>query len=373
MQDYKTEHLFDLTLSEEQQMTWDMLRKFAETELRPQARQAESDGRPSSQLLDKIKSLDLISLIIPEAYGGIGLKQDAVSNALTLEALSYGDLSLAMSVSIPMVTAQIIVEHGSEEQKAELLPELAKGSIFHVGLGMNNTLLATDPYQSSVIANESGENIILNGAKTGIAFADGANTFLISASNESGECNLYFVNKDEEGVELEKKEFMGLKGLPLYQINLSNCTINASQKLGGHNYSINYQALVDSSRIGMSALALGVCQAVLDYVVPYTNERIAFDEPISNRQSVAFMIADMAIEIEALRLMLYKAAALKDLDSDFHKQASLTYRFATHHAMKIGTDGVQLLGGHGFTHEHPVELWYRNLRTIGIFEGGAGV
>jgi alkylation response protein AidB-like acyl-CoA dehydrogenase len=91
MQDYKTEHPFDLTLSEEQQMTWDMLRKFAETELRPQARQAESDGRPSSQLLDKIKSLDLISLIIPEAYGGIGLKQDAVSNALTLEALSYGD------------------------------------------------------------------------------------------------------------------------------------------------------------------------------------------------------------------------------------------------------------------------------------------
>ena len=111
MQDYNTDHPFDLTLSEEQQMTWDMLRKFAETELRPQARQAESDGRPSSQLLDKIKSLDLISLIIPEAYGGIGLKQDAVSNALTLEALSYGDLSLAMSVSIPMVTAQIIAEH----------------------------------------------------------------------------------------------------------------------------------------------------------------------------------------------------------------------------------------------------------------------
>jgi len=373
MQDYNTDHPFDITLSEEQQMTWDMLRKFAETELRPQARQAETDGRPSDDLLEKIKSLDLIPLIIPELYGGMGLVQDAVSNALSLEALAYGDLSLAMSASVPLLTAQIITEHGSEEQKAELLPEFVNGSIFHVGLGINNTSLSTDPYQSSVLADENGEEIILNGSKTGIAFADEAKTFLISASNESGECNLYFVNKDQEGVELEQKEFMGLKGTPLSQINLSNCKIKASQKLGGHNYSINYESLVDSSRIGMSALALGVCQAVLDYVVPYTNERVAFDEPISNRQSVAFMVADIAIETEALRLMVYKSAALKDLDSDFHKQASLTYRFATHHGMKIGTDGVQLLGGHGFTHEHPVELWYRNLRAIGIFEGGAGV
>ena len=373
MQDYKTEHPFDITLSEEQQMTWDMLRKFAETELRPQARQAETDGRPSDELLEKIKSLDLISLIIPEAFGGMGLEQDSVSNALSLEALAYGDLSLAMSVSLPLLTAKIIVEHGSEEQKARYLPEFVNGSIFNVGLGINNTSLATQPYQSSVHAEESGEEIILNGSKTGIAFADEANTFLISASNESGECNLYFVDKEQDGIEIEAKDFMGLKGAPLSQINLSNCKINASQKLGGHNYSINYESLIDSSRIGMSALALGVCQAVLDYVVPYTNERVAFDEPISNRQSVAFMIADMAIETEALRLMVYKSSALKDLGEDFHKQASLTYRFATHHGMKIGTDGVQLLGGHGFTHEHPVELWYRNLRAIGIFEGGAGV
>ena len=373
MQDYKTEHPFDITLSEEQQMTWDMLRKFAETEMRPQARKAESDGRPSPELLEKIKALDLIPLIVPEAYGGMGLEQDSVSNSLTLEALAYGDLSLAMSVSVPLLTAQIIAEHGSEEQKSQLLPEFAAGSIFHVGLGVNNAALSTDPYQSSVLVKESGEDIILNGAKTGIAFAEEANSFLISASNESGECNLYFVSKDQEGIELESKEFMGLKGAPFSQITFTNCKINASQKLGGHNYSIDFQALIDSSRIGMSALALGVCQAVLDYVIPYTNERVAFDEPISNRQSVAFLVADMAIETEALRLMVYKAAALKDLDEDFHKHASLTYRFASHHGIKIGTDGVQLLGGHGFTHEHPVELWYRNLRAIGIFEGGAGV
>ena len=373
MQDYSTDHPFDISLSEEQQMTWDMLRKFAETELRPNARDAENAGKPSEELLQKIKALDLIPLIIPEAYGGLGLQQDSVSNALALEALAYGDMSLAMSVSVPLLVAQIIAEHASEEQKAEFLPEFVNGSMFHIGLGINNATFSTDPYQSSVLAEESGEDIILNGSKMGIAFGEHAKTYLISASDESGACDLYFVSKDQKGVELSKTEYMGLKGMPFSKINLSNCKINASQKLGGHNYSIDFKSLVDSSRIGMSALALGVCQAVLDYVVPYTNERVAFDEPISNRQSVAFMIADMAIETEALRLMVYKSAALKDLNVDFHKQASLTHRFASHHGMKIGTDGVQLLGGHGFTHEHPVELWYRNLRAVGIFEAGAGV
>ena len=144
MQDYTTESPFDITLSEEQQMTWDMLRKFAETELRPQARNTEADGMPSNELLEKIKSLDLIPLIIPEEYGGMNLKQDSVSNALALEALAYGDLSLAMSVSIPLLTAQIIAEHGSEEQKAKLLPEFVAGSIFQVGLGINNAMISTD-------------------------------------------------------------------------------------------------------------------------------------------------------------------------------------------------------------------------------------
>ena len=137
--------------------------KFAETEMRSCARQAETDGRPSEDLLAKIKGLDLISLIIPEDFGGMGLAQDSVSNALTLEALAYGDLSLAMSISAPLLTAQIILNHGSEDQKSEYLPQLADGSIFNVSLGINNASVATDPYQSSVTANESGDEVIVPG------------------------------------------------------------------------------------------------------------------------------------------------------------------------------------------------------------------
>ena len=373
MQDYKTEQPFDITMSEEQQMTWDMLKKFAETEMRPKARETEALGRPEAALMEKMQALDLISLIIPEAYDGMGIEQDAVSQALALEALAYGDLSLAMSLSVPLFAAKIISEHGSEEQKQTFLKPYSSGSIFHVALGMNNSSAMGNPLNSSVRVEEGQEELILNGTKTGVAYAGDAASFLISATNAGGETDLYFVEHDSEGLDITAKEYMGLKGLPLSDLTFANCKIKTSQKLGGQNYAINFQQLLDSSRIGMSALALGICQAVLDYVVPYTNERVAFDEPISNRQSVAFLVADMAIEIEALRLMVYKAAALKDLGADFHKQASLTYKFAAHHGMKIGTDGVQLLGGHGFTHEHPVELWYRNLRAIGIFEGGAGV
>ena len=373
MQDYKTEHPFDIRLTEEQQMTWDTLKKFAELEMRPNARKAEEDGMPSKDLLEKFKALDLVSLIIPEQFGGMGLKQDSVSRAISLEALAYGDLSLAMSVSLPLLTASIISDHGSEDQKEDYLTKFSSGSMFHVGLGINNTNALVDTYQSSVSVKDNGNELILNGSKTGIAYGEDAEVFLISGSNDQGDCNLYFVQKDTAGVQIETKEFMGLKTNSWCEISLKNCKIKSSQTLGGHNYSLNYESLIDSTRIGMAAMAVGVCQAVLDYVVPYTNERIAFDEPISNRQSVAFLIADMAIEIEALRLMVYKASALKDLGEDFHKQSSLTNRFAAHYAMKIGTDGVQLLGGHGFTHEHPVELWYRNLRAIGIFEGGAGV
>ena len=373
MQAYKTDHPFDITLTEEQQMTWDMLRKFSELEIRPHARSTESLGRPDNELLEKFRALDLVSLTIPEAHGGMGLEQDSVSQTLALEALAYGDLSLAMSISLPVLVAKIITEHGSEDQQRDFLSQYSSGSMFHVALGLNNSSLLGDPFQSSVSVKDTGKELILSGSKTGVAFAEDAQTFLISASNDAGECNLYFVDKGTEGLEVQKKEFMGLKGIPWAEVKLTNCKIKSSQKLGGHNYALNFQSLLDSTRIGMSALALGVCQAVLDYVVPYTNERVAFNEPISNRQSIAFLVADMAIEIEALRLMVFKAAALKDLGEDFHKQASLTHRFAAHHAMKIGTDGVQLLGGHGFTHEHPVELWYRNLRAIGIFEGGAGV
>ncbi|KRP01226.1 MAG: hypothetical protein ABS17_00465 [SAR86 cluster bacterium BACL1 MAG-120924-bin88] len=220
-------------MSEEQQMTWDMLKKFAETEMRPKARETEALGRPEAALMEKMQALDLISLIIPEAYDGMGIEQDAVSQALALEALAYGDLSLAMSLSVPLFAAKIISEHGSEEQKQTFLKPYSSGSIFHVALGMNNSSAMGNPLNSSVRVEEGQEELILNGTKTGVAYAGDAASFLISATNAGGETNLYFVEHDSEGLDITAKEYMGLKGLPLSDLTFANCKIKTSQKLGG--------------------------------------------------------------------------------------------------------------------------------------------
>ena len=145
--------------------------------------------------------------------------------------------------------------------------------------------------------------------------------------------------------------------------------VNSAAKLGENEKTLDLQRLIDLSRLGTCALSVGCCQAVLDYVIPYVNERVAFGEPISNRQSVAFMVANIAIELDGMRLMVLRAASRAEQGLDFHKEAYLARTLCAKYAMEIGTNGVQLLGGHGFCREHPVELWYRNLRAIGILEG----
>ena len=164
---------------------------------------------------------------------------------------------------------------------------------------------------------------------------------------------------------------MGLRTLQTATLTFEDTPLGEDALLGGGLFDL--QRFIDLSRIGICALAVGTCQAVLDYVKDYCNERVAFGEPITNRQSVAFMIADIAIELEAMRLMTWRAASRAEQGLDFHEHAYLAKAFCAEHAMKIGTDGVQLLGGHGFCREHPVEQWYRNLRAIAILEGVATV
>jgi alkylation response protein AidB-like acyl-CoA dehydrogenase len=139
--------------------------------------------------------------------------------------------------------------------------------------------------------------------------------------------------------------------------------------LGGSASDYDHEALVDGARLLWAALAVGAAQAVLDYVVPYCNERVAFGEPITNRQAVAFSIANIAIETDAMRLMTWRAAALAEKGAAFGREAALARRFCATRGMQIGSDGVQLLGGHGFVKEHPVERWYRDLRAVAIMEG----
>ena len=181
----------------------------------------------------------------------------------------------------------------------------------------------------------------------------------------------FIVEGNPEGMSREEESNMGLRSLQTATLSFADVHLEEDSLLGGGLFDL--QRFIDLSRIGICALAVGTCQAVLDYVKEYCNERVAFGEPITHRQSVAFMIADIAIELDAMRLMTWRAASRAERGQDFHEQAYLAKLFCAEHAMKIGTDGVQLLGGHGFCREHPVEQWYRNLRAIAILEGVAAV
>ena len=166
---------------------------------------------------------------------------------------------------------------------------------------------------------------------------------------------------------------MGLRSAEVGSLKLDKVQLGKDALLGlglPQHKAFDYQTFIDSSHLTWCAMAIGCCQSALDYLIPYVNERYAFGEPISHRQSVAFMIADMKIEIESMRMLVWKAASRFERGEDFHRDAFLAHYLCMEKSMEIGTNAVQLLGGHGFTKEHPAERWYRDLRVLGVINGG---
>jgi alkylation response protein AidB-like acyl-CoA dehydrogenase len=193
-----------------------------------------------------------------------------------------------------------------------------------------------------------------------------AELFVVAAALD-GTPALFLVESDSAGLTVEAEPAMGVRAAGMGRLLLSDVDVPAT---GGLGTAEDYRECVALSRLGWCALAVGTGQAVLDYVVPYVNERVAFGEPISHRQSVAFAVADIGIELDGMRLVTYRAAARAAAGQPFAREVALARRLCTDRGMKIGSDGVQLLGGHGFVKEHPVERWYRDLRAIGLMEGG---
>ena len=228
-----------------------------------------------------------------------------------------------------------------------------------------------EPTEPGTTATAKGDGYSLSGTKAMVPLGMSAELVLVIARLDNGDPAAFIIEGTPEGMTRTAEENMGLRGAQLATLTLDKVQLPASALLGEGTFDL--QRYIDLSRLGICALAVGTCQAVLDYVKPYCNERVAFGEPITNRQSVAFMIADIAIELEAMRLMTWRAASRAEQGLDFHEHAYLAKLFCAEHAMKIGTDGVQLLGGHGFCTEHPVELWYRDLRAITTLEGVASV
>src|SRR5690349_18866517 len=223
-----------------------------------------------------------------------------------------------------------------------------------------------NPFSISTTAPRAGDGYVLDGVKHLGPRAPAAELFLVAAMDDDHKPALFAVESGTAGLSLATQPAMGLRAAGLARLRLARVKLPASARLA----ELDYAEFIARSRLAWSALAVGTTQAVLDYVIPYANEREAFGEPISHRQSVAFMIANIGIELEGMRLATWRAAALAAAGKPFAREAALARSLCARHGMQAGSDGVQVLGGHGFVKEHPVERWYRDLRAIGIMEGG---
>lgn len=360
---------FDLSLTEEQRITRESMRRYAEQELRARAREADEAGGTPAGLLDEIAQLGLTLMPIPEALGGAGMERSPVANVLNAEDLSHGDFSLGLAALAPLSFVNAVLDFGDAAQREKFLPALAAESFVPATVALMEGKATFEPGELATRASRDGDVYVLNGEKRLVILGKSARLMLVVADLEGEGPAAFVVEQGAEGLSAEEQPYMGLRAVETATVKLEKVRVPADHRLA----NFDLQRLVDLSRIGICALAVGTCQAVLDYITPWVNERKAFGEPIGYRQSVAFMVADMAIELEGMRLLTWRAASRAEQGLDFHRDAYLAYVLCAEKAMKIGTDGVQLMGGHGFIRDYPVELWYRNLRSVGLLEGVAMV
>ncbi|AIY19911.2 acyl-CoA dehydrogenase [Pimelobacter simplex] len=359
--------VFDLTPGEDEQMLVDVVTEFADEVVRPAAFEADKQCAAPEALLKSSLEIGLPILGVPESLGGVSEERSAMAGTLVAEALAKGDMGLAVATLAPGSVATAIGLWGTDAQQQTYLPAFTGDEVPAAALALSEPAVLFDVLSPSTTARKSGDGYVLNGTKSLVARGDHAELFVVGAQLD-GKPVLFLVESSTEGLSIEGDPAMGVRAASLTKLVLDDVKVPADAVLGETDGS-TYTECVRLSRLAWCALAVGTGQAVLDYVTPYVKEREAFGEPIANRQSVAFMVANIAIELQGMRLLTYRAAARAAAGKDFSREVALARKACTDKGMQIGLDGVQLLGGHGFVKEHPVERWYRDLRAIGIMEG----
>jgi alkylation response protein AidB-like acyl-CoA dehydrogenase len=364
----KPKGLFDVTPDDEQQMFQEAVRDFAEAKVRPAAKEADADSSTSEELLSQVNELGINMLGVPEELGGVMAEQAAVGSVLIGEALAHGDLGIAYAALAPGAVATAIGHWGTADQQATYLPEFTGENVPAAALAMLEPQPLFDPFALQTKARREGGDWVLDGAKSLVARPGDCELFVVAAEVEGQGPGLFVIESKTDGLSAEPEPAMGLRPATTGRLLLDGVKVPAAALMAEGSREA-YAECVQRARIAWCALTVGASQAVVDYVIPYVNERTAFGEPVSNRQGVAFTVSDMGIETDGMRLVTYRAASRADQGKGFSHEAALARRLCAAKGMQIGSDGVQLLGGHGYVKEHPVERWYRDLRAAGVMEG----
>ncbi len=361
--------MYSFEPTEEQQMLAEAVGKYAGNDLRPAAREAEEGGELPKKLIGKGWEIGLLQASIPEAYGGFG-ERSAVTGVLAVEEMAFGDLAGALAVLTPSLFATPVLLAGSEEQKQTYLPKVIEGEWSPYTAALIEYAFDFDPNALKTTATPDREEYVLSGEKAFVPFAKDAEAILVYA-DLNGQTQGFIVEKGAAGLTVseEREELMSLNALPLYRLKLDGVKVPAANRLGGAG-GHDFEPILASMRLATAAAAIGVANAAFEYSMNYAKEREAFGVKIAQKQAIAFMLAEMRTEIEASRLLTWEAAWKLDAGKeDACTEAYLASTGAADMAMMVTDRAVQILGGHGYIREHPVEMWMRNGRGFATFTG----
>ena len=363
----------NFTLNEEQKMLQQTIREFAESEIKPLAAESDHSGKFPTETVKKLSELGFMGIPFPEKYGGAGL--DYVSYAIAVEEISVACASTGVIVSAhTSLCCDPIYSSGTEEQKLKFLAPLAKG--VKIGcLGLTEPSAGSDAANIKTSAVADGNNWIINGSKLFITNGAQADIAVITAMTDKTQghkgISTFIVEKGTPGFKVGKvEEKLGIKASSTSELIFEDCRIPKENLLGplGGGFKIALQTL-DGGRIGIAAQAVGIARAALEASIKYSKERTQFNQPISSFQAIQWMLADMATQIDAARLLTLRAACLKDAKERFSQQSAMAKLFASETATDAAHKAIQIYGGYGYTKDYPVERFYRDARITEIYEG----
>lgn len=367
----------DFSLTKQETLFLQMIREFAEKEVKPLAAEVDEQERFPEETVAKMAKLGIMGIPIPKEYGGAGSTNQMYSMCVEELSRACATTGIIVSAHTSLCCAPIL-EHGTEEQKQKYLPKLASGE--WVGaFGLTEPNAGTDAASQQTMAVEDGDDYILNGTKIFITNANYAHVFIVFAMTDKSQgvkgITAFIVTRDMPGFSIGKKELkMGIRGSATAELIFENVRVPKANVLGkvGGGFKVAMMTL-DGGRIGVASQALGIAQGAMDETVKYTKERKQFGKPIAKFQYIQFEMANLETKVNAARLLVRSAAYKKDLHGDFSKDAAMAKLFAAETAMEVTTKAVQFHGGYGYTREYPVERMMRDAKITEIYEGTSEV
>ncbi|HXI59544.1 MAG TPA: acyl-CoA dehydrogenase [Polyangia bacterium] len=363
----------DLDLTPEQKLIRDTARAFATQEVLPQAAAIDREHRFPKELVAKMGELGLMGVAVPEAWGGAGM--DTVSYALALEEISRACASTGVIMSVlNSLVCDPILRFGSEAQKKRWLPALASGKALGC-FALSEPEAGSDASAQRTTAVRDGERFVINGTKNFITNGPVADVVLLfattDATKKSRGISAFLVPTDTPGLKIgATDDKLGIRGAPSAQIFFTDCAVGADAMLGpaGDGFKVAMTTL-DGGRIGIAAQAVGIARAAFEDATKYALERKTFGQPIAEHQAIQFKLADMCTEIDAARLLVWRAAVKKDGGGRYTSEASMAKLYASEAANRAAKEAVQIFGGYGYLTDFPVERHFRDAKITEIYEG----